>query len=144
MLKWLKLFVALLLLPLCLGAGVALVRVARASGQADTMWVAALSGAACWVVIYLLLPKPMWVYVLGHELTHALWTWLFGGRVKRFKVSAAGGHVVVTRSNFLIALALTIVTGRYRRAACSGISTAHDSDSAVSFASGDGSLESSS
>ena len=105
MLKWLKLFVALLLLPLCLGAGVALVRVARASGQADTMWVAALSGAACWVVIYLLLPKPMWVYVLGHELTHALWTWLFGGRVTKFKASGQGGHVVVTKNNFVIALA---------------------------------------
>jgi len=105
MLKWLKLFVALLLLPLCVGAGVALVRVARASGQADTMWVAALSGAACWVVIYLLLPKPMWVYVLGHELTHALWTWLFGGRVTKFKASGQGGHVVVTKNNFVIALA---------------------------------------
>jgi hypothetical protein len=47
----------------------------------------------------------MWAYVLGHELTHAVWTWLFGGRVKRFKVSAKGGHVIVTRTNFLITLA---------------------------------------
>jgi len=29
-----------------------------------------LAGAACWVVIFLLLPKPMWIYVFGHELTH--------------------------------------------------------------------------
>ena len=43
---------------------------------------------ACWLTIYLLLPKPMWVYVFGHELTHALWTWLFGGRVKKFKAFA--------------------------------------------------------
>src|SRR5262245_41078536 len=77
----------------------------RASGNADTIWVAAVSGAACWLVIYLLLPKPMWVYVFGHELTHALWTWLLGGRVKKFKASSQGGHVVVTKSNFIIALA---------------------------------------
>ena len=64
-----------------------------------------LSGAACWVVIYYLLPKPMWVYVFGHELTHVVWTWLFGGRVKKFKASASGGHVVVNKSNFVIALA---------------------------------------
>jgi hypothetical protein len=83
----------------------ALAKVVRAGGQADTVWVAVLSGAACWVVIYLLLPKPMWVYVFGHELTHALWAWLFGGRVKKFKTSSRGGHVVVTKSNFLIALA---------------------------------------
>ena len=97
--------VAVLLLPVCFGAGSALWSVIRASGHADTIWVATLSGAACWLVIYLLLPKPMWVYVFGHELTHALWTWLLGGRVKKFKASSKGGHVIVTKNNFLIALA---------------------------------------
>src|SRR5258706_1741260 len=79
--------------------------VLRASESADTIWVAALSGAACWLVIYLLLPKPMWVYVFGHELTHALWTWLFGGRVRKFKASSEGGEVVISKNNFLITLA---------------------------------------
>jgi hypothetical protein len=103
--KWCKLIIGLLLLPACVGAGWALLLVIRASGKADTIWVATLSGAACWLVIYLLLPKPMLAYVLGHELTHVLWTWLLGGRVKKFKASAKGGHVVVTKSNFLVALA---------------------------------------
>jgi hypothetical protein len=57
-------------------------------GGADTVWVPLLAGAACWVVIFLLLPKPMWIYVFGHELTHALWTWLFGGQVKKMKVTS--------------------------------------------------------
>ncbi len=103
--KWCKTIIALLLLPACAGAAWALWLVLCASGNADTLWVATLSGAACWLAIYLLLPKPMWVYVVGHELTHALWTWLMGGRVKKFKASSEGGHVVVTKSNFLIALA---------------------------------------
>lgn len=103
--KWCKTIVAILLLPLCAGAVWALGRVMRASGNADTIWVACLSGAACWLVIYLLMPKPMWVYVVGHELTHALWTWLFGGSVKKFKASGKGGHVLVTKNNFVIALA---------------------------------------
>jgi hypothetical protein len=103
--KWVKLIFAVLLLPVCAGAGWALWLVVKESGRSDTIWVATLSGAACWLAIYLLLPKPMWVYVFGHELTHALWTWLFGGRVKKFKASAQGGHVVVTKSNFVIALA---------------------------------------
>jgi hypothetical protein len=84
-----------------------------------------LSGAGCWWVIYLLLPKPMWMYVLGHELTHALWTWAFGGRVKKFKASSKGGHVVVTKNNFVIALApyffplyAVMVVGIY---ACGGL-----------------------
>jgi hypothetical protein len=99
------LIVAVLLLPVCAGAGITLWRVLLASGSADTIWVAFLAGAACWVVIYFMMPKPMWAYVFGHELTHALWTWLLGGRVKRFKVTSKGGHVVVTKSNFVIALA---------------------------------------
>ncbi len=105
MLKWLKLAAGVLLLPACVGAAQALWLVLQASGKADTIWVATLSGAACWLVIYLLLPKPMWVYVFGHELTHALWTWAMGGRVTRFKASSDGGHVIVSKNNFLIALA---------------------------------------
>ncbi len=103
--KWLKVALAFLLFPLCVGAIGALARVLMISGQAKYFWIAATGGAACWFTVYALLPKPMWVYVFGHELTHALWTWLFGGKVKKFKVSALGGHVVITKSNFLIALA---------------------------------------
>lgn len=47
----------------------------------------------------------MWIYVLGHELTHVVWTWFFGGRVKKFKAASSGGHVIITKTNFLIALA---------------------------------------
>ena len=103
--KWVKTIISILLLPVCIGAAHALWMVVTKSGDADTIWVAFLSGAACWAVIYLMLPKPMWVYVFGHELTHAVWTWCFGGRVKQFRVSSDGGHVVITKSNFLIALA---------------------------------------
>jgi len=97
--------VAILLLPVCIGAGQTLWRVMRASGGADITLVPIVAGAACWVAIYLLLPKPMWIYVFGHELTHALWVWLFGGSVKKFKAASDGGHVVVSKTNFLIALA---------------------------------------
>ena len=103
--KWVKTIVAILLLPLCAGAVATLWRVVRETGRADTFWVAMLAGAACWVVIFLLLPKPMRIYIFGHELTHAVWTWLFGGKVKSFKVGSGGGHVIVTKNNFLIALA---------------------------------------
>ena len=102
--KWAKLIIAILLLPVCFGAGRTLWMVMRACGSADTTFVPILAGAACWVVIYLLLPKPMWIYVFGHELTHAIWVWLFGGSVKKFKASSSGGHVVVDKTNFLIAL----------------------------------------
>jgi hypothetical protein len=103
--KWFKTIIAVLLLPLCLGAVKALWLMFRHSGNATTTWVGIGGGAACWIVIFLLLPKPMWIYVVGHEFTHVLWTWLFGGKVKKFKASARGGHVIVTKNNFLISLA---------------------------------------
>jgi hypothetical protein len=103
--KRVKAVIGLLLLPLCFGVAQTIVLLIQASGHSETVWVAMATGIACWLIVYLMLPKPMWVYVFGHELTHALWTWILGGEVKRFKATARGGHVVVTKSNFLIALA---------------------------------------
>ena len=103
--RWIKLVIGILLLPACFGAASALSRVLSAAGNAHTFWVALVGGAACWLTVFLLLPKPMLVYVFGHELTHALWAWVFGGRVKKFKASSRGGHVIITKSNFVIALA---------------------------------------
>jgi len=103
--KLIKIATAVLLLPFCLGMLRAIGQELVQSGAAVAFWVAFLAGVACWVVVFLMLPKPMWLYVAGHEATHALWTWIFGGRVKKFKVSKRGGKVVVTRNNFLITLA---------------------------------------
>jgi len=103
--KWAKLIIGILLLPVCVGAVLALVKVLREFGGATSTWVPLLAGAVCWVVVFLMLPKPMWLYVVGHELTHVVWAWLFGGSVKKFKATSAGGQVVLTKSNFLVALA---------------------------------------
>lgn len=105
MARWVKVAVAVLLLPLCIGVGETLVRLLRALGGADIVWVPFVAGAACWLVVYYLLPRPMWLYVAGHELTHVVWTWLFAGSVKRIRIGSRGGHVIVTKNNFLITLA---------------------------------------
>ena len=102
--KWIKFIIAVLLLPVCAGAGMTLWSVMKACGNSDTTLVPVGGGALCFLAIYLLLPKPMWIYVFGHELTHAIWVWLFGGSVKKFKATSEGGHVIVDKTNFLIAL----------------------------------------
>lgn len=45
------------------------------------------------------------LYVVGHELTHALAAWAMGGKVYGFHVGEDGGHVDLSESNFIIALA---------------------------------------
>jgi hypothetical protein len=97
--------VGIVLLPVCVGTAKAVWLVLGQAGSADRIWLPMLAGAACWIVAFLLLPKPMWVYVFGHELTHAVWAWIFGGSVKGFKAGSEGGHVVTTKSNFVIVLA---------------------------------------
>ena len=103
--KWVKFIIALLLLPVCAGAAMALWMVITHSGEAETIWVAIVAGLGCWIAIYLLLPRPMWIYVFGHELTHALWAWCCGAEVKKMKVTSSGGHVILSKTNFLITLA---------------------------------------
>jgi len=86
--KWCKLIVAILLLPVCIGAAIALWKVSGRERQRGHDLGGDPFRRSLLGVIYLLLPKPMWIYVFGHELTHAVWTWLMGGRVKKFKASS--------------------------------------------------------
>ncbi len=43
--------------------------------------------------------------ILVHEMTHVVWTWLFGGRASRLRVGRSGGSVQVTRDNIWVSLA---------------------------------------
>src|SRR5687768_9162491 len=49
--KWLKFMVAVLLLPFCFGAAVALGQVLSYTGRAETIWIAVLAGAGCWMAV---------------------------------------------------------------------------------------------
>ena len=102
--KWIKFIIGLLLLPVCLATALSLWQAFAVYARSDTVWFPMLAGAGAWICVFLLLPKPMWIYVFGHELTHAIWTWIYGGEVKRFKASANGGYVVTNKTNFVIAL----------------------------------------
>jgi hypothetical protein len=64
-----------------------------------------LAGVLAYLAAHFLFKKPILTYVFGHELTHAFFTMLFGGRVKSFHASDRGGRVTITKSNFIITLA---------------------------------------
>ena len=96
---------AILLLPLCVGMGRALWDLIQGIGISDTTLAPIAAGVFCMVLLYVSLPKPMRIYVFGHEFTHALATMLCGGRVREMKVGAESGHVLVSKDNFFITLA---------------------------------------
>lgn len=66
------------------------------------------TGMILFGILFLIVPRKclMLPYVFGHEVTHALWVKLFGGKVAdHFHVSMDGGHVLSDRVNTWIALA---------------------------------------
>lgn len=70
----------------------------------EEFWFFSL-GVLIWLIIFLGLPRPLRLYVFGHELTHVVWVWLMGGNVFKFKVRKDGGYILADRVNTWIALA---------------------------------------
>lgn len=66
-----------------------------------------LLGAMVFTVLTLMHVKRVtfsYIYVLGHELTHALAILLCGGKIVEFRATARGGHVTSYKSNIFISL----------------------------------------
>lgn len=108
--KKLLLFLAILMLPLTWVATLVFFK-SFSYGISSTWWHfdSSLScfiyGVLGYVILHYAIHKPHLTYVFGHELTHAIWGKLFFAKVSDFTVTKQGGHVRVSKDNFLITLA---------------------------------------
>lgn len=108
--RWVKFLVGVFLLPpawiLTQTFFTAFARTTMSDGFWITgeFWFFSL-GVILWLGVFFGLPRPVWLYVFGHELTHAVWVMLMGGKVHRFEVTRNGGHILADRTNTWIALA---------------------------------------
>ena len=107
--KFFKMLIGIGLVPLAYAASVAVYLLYQSSieeslGSGWDAWALPL-GFLAWVVVFFLLPRPIRTYVIAHELTHALWALLMGGRIGKMKIGKTGGHVELTKTNFIITLA---------------------------------------
>ena len=109
MANFFRMLLGLLLLPACWGVSRclldAIVVSAGTTGIANAETLSLLFGIAAFALAWMAISHPVKMYVLGHELTHALWGLLFGARPSDVRVSATGGSVRLTKSNVLITLA---------------------------------------
>lgn len=108
--RWVKFVAALFLLPVCGILTQTFFTVFTRATVSEQLWAGEefwffSLGALLWMIAFFGLPRPMLIYVFGHELTHALWVWIMGGRVSQFRVGRHGGHIITDRNNFWIALA---------------------------------------
>jgi hypothetical protein len=114
--RWMKNFLAIFLLPFAFVFTQTFFGLFTKVGTeapfwtGDAFWFFSL-GATLWTLWFFGSiwafgrPAPLRVYVFGHELTHAIWVWMWGGRVSHFEFSADGGYVLTDTHNFWIALA---------------------------------------
>jgi hypothetical protein len=107
--KFIKMFIGILLIPACWAVSVAGYDLYQTSADSVStsgfeIWALPI-GFVLWVALFFLLPRPFRTYVLAHELTHALWALMMGGRVGKLHVGKTGGHVELTKTNFIITLA---------------------------------------
>lgn len=108
--RWVKFVVALFLLPVCVVLSQTFFTIFARATMAQRLWAGQefwffSLGVVLWLITFFGLPRPILVYVFGHELTHALWVLLMGGKVSRFRVGRDGGHIITDRNNFWISLA---------------------------------------
>jgi hypothetical protein len=103
-----RLLVGILLLPACWGITRTLVDAIGAAAARTGLSVESLSllgGIAAFALAWMALSHPVKTYVLGHELTHALWGLVFFARPSDLKIGADGGSVRLSKTNMLITLA---------------------------------------
>jgi hypothetical protein len=109
LLRLLRFLIGLTLLPLCVAVTLAMLDTLRdiASTSSllspETTWL--LTGYFLWLGMWFFLPMPVRTYVVAHELTHALWGFIFGARVRNLRITPTGGSVSISRPNMLITLA---------------------------------------
>lgn len=109
MVGFLRLLFGIVLLPACIALTLtltdAILLSANASGGFSAETISLLGGLVAFVVLWVALPHPVKTYVVGHELTHALWGILFGAKARDVRVSEKGGSVKLSKTNLIITLA---------------------------------------
>ncbi|MGE4357017.1 MAG: M50 family metallopeptidase [Candidatus Omnitrophota bacterium] len=105
---WLRIFkfiLGILLIPFCFGTSISLYRQISNISSHSPEEMFFLWGVVLYTVMHLFIFKPQRIYVFGHEMVHALFSWLCGGKVKKIKISDKGGEVKTDKINFLTLIA---------------------------------------
>ncbi|RKY42397.1 MAG: hypothetical protein DRP85_03105 [Candidatus Makaraimicrobium thalassicum] len=102
--KILKTLIGILLIPVAVGTAQAFcANVSSMSVDRGVLHVFE-RGVLVYVLFHVLVLRPVYIYVIGHEFVHVLATWLCGGKVVSFNVSPSSGNVLTSKTNFFIEL----------------------------------------
>ncbi len=107
--KLIRLLLGLALIPLAIGYSVAFYGLLVGLKQVRGPELSILLGITAYLAFHALVGSPTRIYVFGHELMHALATWISGGAVKGFQAGEKSGAVQTDRISGFIALAPYLV-----------------------------------
>lgn len=104
--------IGIFLIPLCFITVITLIKESGEDRILETIWystnlVCFVAGALLmlsWFVLGIANDQLLYLYVLGHEMTHAMFVYVCGGRISAIHFSTEGGYVMTNKSNILIAL----------------------------------------
>lgn len=107
-----RILLGLLIIPLCGVSAITLFQRVSERGFSSRFWhtseffyfAIGIFLCAVWLLSGFGRKVFLYLYVLGHELTHVLFIYLSLGKVSDFSVGLDGGYVVTNKSNVLIAL----------------------------------------
>lgn len=110
--RFLRWIMALLMLPMCFITTWTLFSEFSQEAQQQRFWLSRETwfftlGAILMAIAFysgILRRAFLYLYVLGHELTHAFFVIFHLGKVTEMKVSTDGGYIATNKSNILIAL----------------------------------------
>lgn len=105
----LRFIASIALIPVCVAITMSFYKGVFAIKSVSESGLIFILGALSYSLWHSLLFKLDFLYVLGHELMHAVATLFSGGRVKGMKVGAKEGSVKTTTPNFFVILAPYIV-----------------------------------
>ena len=109
---WVRRFIGLLILFPCFIAAITLFQQVSDQNFLNTFWQKpeffcfTVGATVCTISLIFASIRRFWLYlyVLGHELTHVLFIFCCFGSVSGFSVTPDGGYVITNKTNVLIAL----------------------------------------
>ncbi|MFH1837301.1 MAG: hypothetical protein ABH862_04245 [Candidatus Omnitrophota bacterium] len=103
-LKFFRTIIGLLFVPVAIGTakafGAAISQISFLNGVFHILE----RGTLVYLLFHVLVARPIYLYVLGHETVHVLATWICGGKIVSFNVTPSGGNVSTSKTNFFIEL----------------------------------------
>lgn len=102
--KLLQTILGLLIIPAAIGVGMAFYAAISNINDSAGILRTFERGMLVYFAFHIIVARPVYLYIVGHEVVHVIATWICGGKIVSFSVTPSGGNVVTSKTNVFIEL----------------------------------------